>query len=146
VDWRRWYNFYSHSILLFCLSYIHPRSERCKFLEFVCAKLTNFVLTYNISSISHLSWCSIIKSYNVWWRSQKQQTHNGSLGLHLYLACHRRACANLREVDFNIPLDRCPDSIYLDVNGCHRTRRHHPEVGWIDILQAPCFWFLKNSL
>jgi hypothetical protein len=28
------------------------------------------------------------------------------------------------EVDFNVPLDRCRDPIYLDVSGCLRPRRH----------------------
>jgi hypothetical protein len=45
-------------------------------------------------------------------------------GLHLYLACHGRACVISSEVDFNVPLDRCRDPIYLDVSGCLRARRH----------------------
>jgi hypothetical protein len=28
------------------------------------------------------------------------------------------------EVDFNVPLDRCHDPIYLDISGCLRARRH----------------------
>jgi hypothetical protein len=51
-------------------------------------------------------------------------THNGSPRLHLYLACHGRACAISSEVDFNVPLDRCHDPIYLDISGCRRVRRH----------------------
>jgi hypothetical protein len=41
-------------------------------------------------------------------------------GLHLYLACHGRACVISSEADFNVPLDRCHDPIYLNVSGCRR--------------------------
>jgi hypothetical protein len=59
--------------------------------------------------------CTAGLSITLWsWPSSKQQTHNGSLGLHLYVACHGRACAILSEADFNVSLDRCRDPIYLD--------------------------------